>query len=173
MWGPAADVLWAYWPRLRGTHPYLETEGIWTLIPNYVNTTNDVFSFAAPDVPTSGDAVETVNLDKINVVPNPYFGFNPQERIATDRFVTFTHLPESGATIRIFTISGTLVKIIDDEEREDQGTNDTPMAYWYLRNEGDVPVASGMYIAHVEISGVGDKLLKLAVFMPEERLDFF
>ncbi|MCK4271703.1 hypothetical protein KAX22_03575, partial [bacterium] len=68
---------------------------------------------------------------------------------------------------------GTLVKIIDNDERTEQGSLDTPMAYWYLRNEGDVPVASGMYIAHVEISGVGDRILKLAVFMPEERLDFF
>ena len=171
-WAPSADVLWAYWPRLRGTHPYLETEGTWTLIPNYVNTTNDVFSFSSA-APTSGDAVEAVNLDKVNVVPNPYFGFNPQERIATDRFVTFTHLSDRDATIRIFTLSGTLVKIIDNDERTEQGTLDTPMAYWYLRNEGDVPVASGMYIAHVEISGVGDRILKLAVFMPEERLDFF
>jgi len=180
--GPEADVLWAYWPRLRGsTHPLLETEGTWTLIPNYVNTTQDIFSFTAPDAPATGASVEQVNLEKIKAVPNPYFGFNPQERIATDRFVTFTHLPTDGVTIRVFTLDGTLVKIIDDDERELQGTLGTPVAYWYLRNQGSdmtnpqsgVPVASGMYLAHVEVEGVGDKIIKMAVFMPEERLDFF
>ena len=30
-----------------------------------------------------------------------------------------------------------------------------------------------MYIAHIEVDGVGDKILKIAVFMPEERLEFF
>jgi hypothetical protein len=34
-------------------------------------------------------------------------------------------------------------------------------------------VASGMYLAHIEADGIGDKILKIAVFMPEERLDFF
>jgi hypothetical protein len=173
MWGPGADVLWAYWPRLRPPHPYLETEGTWTLIPNYVNSTSDVFSFTAPDAPTTGDDVEKANLDKINVVPNPYFAFNPQERLGTERFVTFTHLPNSGVTIRIFTLDGTLVRIIDDDARAEQETIDTPMAEWDLRNEGNVPVASGMYIAFIEVDGVGEKILKLAVFMPEERLEFF
>jgi hypothetical protein len=177
-WGPGADVQWAYWGRLRPGHVFLEDEGTLTLTPNYVNTAADVFTFTAPDVPQAGDEVEKANLDKINVVPNPYFAFNPQERIATTRFVTFTHLPERGATIRIFTLDGTLVKVIDDDERArtDQAmpeTIDSPIAYWYLRNEGDVPVASGMYIAHIEVEGVGDKVLKMAVFMPEERLDYF
>jgi hypothetical protein len=170
--GPEADVQFAWWPRVLEEHEFMEAEGILTIIPNYVNTPNDVFTFTAT-TPAGGADVKKVNLDKINVVPNPYFAFNPQERIATNRFVTFTHLPFQGATIRIFTLDGTLVKIIDDEEREDQRTIDTPMAYWYLRNEGDVPVASGMYLAHIEVEEVGDKILKIAVFMPEERLDFF
>jgi hypothetical protein len=154
-----------------------------TVIRWYTNKPNsaaDEFAFTAP-APTSGAAIETASLDKVKAVPNPYFAFNPQERIATDRFVTFTHLPGDGATIRIFTLDGTLVKIIDDDERELQGTLGTTMAYWYLRNQSSdlsnpqsgVPVASGMYLAHVELDGVGDKILKLAVFMPEERLDFF
>jgi hypothetical protein len=30
-----------------------------------------------------------------------------------------------------------------------------------------------MYIAHIDVEGVGEKVLKLAVFMPEERLDVY
>ena len=141
-------------------------------ITNKPNSAADEFTFTSPE-PTIGEAVETASLDMINVVPNPYFAFNPQERLGTERFVTFTHLPNSGATIRIFTLDGTLVRIIDDDARIDQETIDTPMAEWDLRNEGNVPVASGMYIAFIEVDGVGEKILKLAVFMPEERLEFF
>jgi len=145
------------------------------ILANHINSTADIFAFT-PEAPAAGDQVAEVSLDEINVVPNPYFAFNPQERIATTRFVTFTHLPFDGVTIRIFTLDGTLVKVIDDDERSEDpegSTLNTPMARWDLRNEGDVPVASGMYIAHIEVENVGDKILKFAVFMPEERLDFF
>ena len=41
--------------------------------------------------------------DRISVWPNPYYGYNPEERDALDRRVMFSHLPEEGpATIRIF-----------------------------------------------------------------------
>jgi hypothetical protein len=146
-----------------------------TVIRWYTNKPNspaDEFTFSTT-ASASGATVETASLDEINVVPNPYFAFNPQERLGTERFVTFTHLPNSGATIRIFTLDGTLIRVIDDDVREEQGTIDTPMAEWDLRNEGYVPVASGMYIAFIEVDGVGEKILKLAVFMPEERLEFF
>ena len=44
---------------------------------------------------------------------------------------------------------------------------------WDLRNESDVPIASGMYIALVDAPGIGTKTLKLAIFTPEERLQTF
>ncbi len=177
-------IMWTVVAERRGNVPFSPDqtgEDQFLILANHINTANDIFSFTAPDEPLEDAGVEQANLDKIKAVPNPYFGFNPQERIATDRFVTFTHMPADGATIRIFTLDGTLVKIIDDDERELQGTLGTSMAYWYLRNQGGdmsnpqsgVPVASGMYLAHIEVEGVGDKILKMAVFMPEERLDFF
>jgi hypothetical protein len=146
-------------------------------ITNKHNSPADTFAFTAP-APSAGLEIERAALDKINVVPNPCFGYNPQENDPNRIFVTFTHLPESGVKIRIYTLDGTLVKIIDDRERELQGTLGTSIAYWYLRNQGEdlsyqlsgVPVASGMYLAYVEIRGVGNRILKLAVFLPQERL---
>ena len=44
---------------------------------------------------------------------------------------------------------------------------------WNLTNHVGVPVASGMYIVHIEVDGVGNKILKIAVFQPEERLDVY
>ena len=47
------------------------------------------------------------------------------------------------------------------------------MEKWDLNNARNIPVASGMYIAHIEVEGGASKVLKLAIFMPEERLDLF
>jgi hypothetical protein len=44
---------------------------------------------------------------------------------------------------------------------------------WDLRNDSDIPVASGMYIALVDAPGIGTKILKLAIFTPEERIDTY
>jgi hypothetical protein len=42
---------------------------------------------------------------------------------------------------------------------------------WNLRNEANLRVASGMYIAHVEAPGIGEKVLKFAIVQREERID--
>jgi hypothetical protein len=149
-------------------------------ITNKHNSPADTFAFTAP-APSTGIDVQKAALDEINVVPNPFFGYNPQGGDPDRLFVTFTHLPESGVKIRIYALDGTLVKIIDDRKRALQGTLGTSIAYWYLRNQGEnlsnlrsgLQVASGMYLAHVEVQGVGDKVLKLAVFVPEERLRIY
>ena len=105
--------------------------------------------------------------DRITVWPNPYYGYNPEERDALDRRVMFSHLPTEGpATIRIFALDGTLVRTI---KHNDTGSQHT---YWDMKNNFELPVASGMYVAHVETNR-GDKILKLAVIQPEQRLDVY
>jgi hypothetical protein len=49
----------------------------------------------------------------------------------------------------------------------------TQTALWDLRNDDSVPVASGMYLVHVDMGSLGQKVLKAAIFVPEERLDKF
>jgi len=75
--------------------------------------------------------------------------------------------------IRIFSLAGDLVAVIDPADRVADGTSGTQTATWDLRNEESVPVASGMYIAHVDMGEKGSKVLKLAIMAPEERLDKF
>ena len=128
------------------------------------NSSADTFNFT-----TDGLGVET-NLydpDRIKVWPNPYYGYNPEERDALDRRVMFTHLPEEGpATIRIFALDGTLVRVLHHNDAGSQH------ATWDMKNDFELPVASGMYVAHVE-TNFGDKILKLAVIQPEQRLDVY
>jgi len=132
-------------------------------ITNKPNTVADRFAFST----TSLDGVTlTYNPNTINVWPNPYFAYNPEERNPLQRIVTFTHLPETGsASIRIFNLAGQLVKKIAHSDG-------TQYEVWDLTNNFNIPVASGMYIAHIE-TGSGDQILKIAVVQPEERLDVY
>ena len=124
----------------------------------------DTFSFT-----TDGMTMMAMDYDpdKISVWPNPYYGYNPEERYSLDRRGMFSHLPTEGpSTIRIFALDGTLVRTI---KHNDAGSQHT---YWDMKNNFELPVASGMYVAHVETNR-GDKILKLAVIQPEQRLDVY
>jgi len=99
------------------------------------------------------------NSDKINVWPNPYFAINPEEKSTSDRQIHFTNLPVDGnCIIRIFDLAGNLV-------RQMNHTNGTQFEIWNVRDYHSNPVASGMYIAHIETEN-GQKILKLAVIQP-------
>jgi hypothetical protein len=97
------------------------------------------------------------------VFPNPYFGFNPLETNKYARFVTFNHLPPS-ATIRIFTLSGTMVRTIIKSDP-------SQFIQWDLNNEKGFPVAAGMYIVYIDMHDLGTKTLKLGVIPEQQYLD--
>jgi len=128
------------------------------------NSSADSFTFSTEGL---GMVANAFDPDRISVWPNPYYGYNPEERDALDRRVMFSHLPEEGpATIRIFALDGTLVRTIHHNDTGSQHTS------WDMKNNFELPVASGMYVAHVE-TNMGDKILKLAVIQPEQRLDVY
>ncbi len=104
-------------------------------------------------------------LAKINVFPNPYLGSSGRERFLRQTFVTFTNLPQK-CKIRIFTLNGDLVRVIDRDNPN------SSLEDWNLRNSSNIPVASGMYLVHIETE-FGNKILKLGVIMRQEREDFF
>ncbi len=100
------------------------------------------------------------NIDEISVFPNPFFAGNN----STDQnFVRFIGLPTK-ATVRIFTISGQLIRKLEKDDQK-------KYLDWNVRNESNQIVASGMYIAHVDMPGIGSKILKLAVIPSTEFLD--
>jgi hypothetical protein len=142
------------------------------ILPNYINTENDIYEITPPAAMV-GAAVAEAQLDNINIVPNPYWAWSPNETQPTTRIIRLTNMPEDGATVRIFTLAGELVRVIGDTEREAQGTLGTAYAEWDARNAADVPVASGVYLVHVEVDGVGEKVLKLAIVNRDERLIYY
>jgi hypothetical protein len=85
----------------------------------------------------------TTNLSDVGVVPNPYrvnSGFKESEHL---RQIRFTNLP-SQCTIKIFTLTGETVSIIE-HDNEESGN-----AWWDMRTINNQEIAPGLYIFHVE-----------------------
>jgi len=163
--GDQIDVQWTMWVNDRGNGGMLAEESIFTLIPNFVNTQADVFGFTA-NANTNSSAQAVLDVEKINVFPNPYYGVNTEELNKFQRFVTFNHLP-ANAKIRIFNLAGIMVKTIDK-------VGGSQFQRWDLQNENGLPVASGVYIAYIDMPDLGTtKILKLAVIQEEQILDRF
>jgi hypothetical protein len=81
------------------------------------------------------------DLSDIRVVPNPFVAANEITRGNGLQRILFTNLPPQ-ATIRIYTISGNLVRVL--EHADGSGT-----AEWDVRTRFDLLVASGNYYFHV------------------------
>lgn len=135
------------------------------IFPNKINTVNDVFTFVAT-APEKSEALAKADVKLINVFPNPYYGVNTEELNKYNRFVTFTHLPAK-ATIRIFNLAGVLVKTI-------QKDNSDQYQRWDLANDGGLPVASGLYLAYIDLPDIGEtKIVKVAIIQEKQILDRF
>jgi hypothetical protein len=103
-------------------------------------------------------------ISRVNVFPNPYYGMNRSEINRFSRFVTFNHLPYY-ATIRLFNLAGIHTRTIIKED-------ESQFVQWDLNNESGLPVAGGLYFAHIEMRDVnnnnlGEKILKLMI-VPED-----
>jgi hypothetical protein len=82
-------------------------------------------------------------LDKVVVVPNPFYVNSGFERGGDVKNIQFVNLP-SPCTIRIFTVKGNLVKVI----RHDNPSSG--VAFWNQISENQQYVKSGLYFYHVE-----------------------
>ena len=91
-------------------------------------------------------------LDMINVVPNPYYAYSEYERNRLDTKVKITNLPEK-CTVSIYSVNGKLMRYF---------VKDSPQTFldWDLNNHKSIPVAGGIYLIHIEIPDVGERVLK-------------
>jgi hypothetical protein len=136
--------------------------------PHYPNSDADEFRFDTQFLnPTLTSAERKDLLDKIKVVPNPYFAYSIYETSYDTPVLKFTHLDEE-VTIRIFNLAGQLVQTLTEQDKDYIEANEIK---WDMRNHAGLKIASGMYIAHIEVPGVGAKVLKFAVIQREERID--
>jgi hypothetical protein len=93
-------------------------------------------------------------LDKIAVVPNPYYAYSEHyEQNRLDTRVRVVNLPPR-AEISIYSIDGSLVR------RLNKDNGDVAYIDWDLRNAKGLPVASGMYLFHVKAQGIGETIVR-------------
>ena len=134
------------------------------IITNKTNQLADEFTVTAPKL-ASSDPVDDVT--KINVFPNPYMGRHQLEGtdsvLPLPKYVTFNHLPTSqDVYFKVFNVAGTMVANF-------QKTTTTQYQTWNMRNSNDFPLASGVYVIHIDMPGLKtSKVLKFAMVTEEE-----
>lgn len=160
------DIMYVWSPRSINASAKWVAGDQFTIYPYTVTRPGVIYEFDSrmPQIGNTTVATERGALNDIRVVPNPYYGYNINEKSSVQRFVTFRKLPIN-CTIRIYTLNGDLVKKI---VKNDQAST----VNWDLTNLDVIPVSSGLYLALIEAPGIGQKTMKLAIFTPEERVDF-
>ena len=101
-------------------------------------------------------------LANINVVPNPYYSYSKYETISQlETKVRIVNLPtgeengeKAGCIVRIYTVDGTLVRTLGPTP-----VNTTTLD-WDLHNQTGIPIAGGMYLIHVSVPGIGERVIK-------------
>lgn len=141
-----------------------ETGTVFRIVTNKINLTVDEFRFSVPAIVNDTELAKE-DVKKVNVFPNPYYGANSEELNKYQRFVTFNHLPDE-AVIRIFNIAGEMVRTI-------RKNSTSQFERWNLANESGLPVGSGLYLAYIDMPGLGTKILKFTIIQEQQILDRF
>ena len=92
-------------------------------------------------------------LDRIHAVPNPYYGYTGYERTRFDTRVKIINLPER-ATVSIYSLDGSLIRRL---EKDDASVS---FIDWDIRNSKSLPIASGMYLIHINAEGIGETVIR-------------
>jgi hypothetical protein len=146
---PAEGTVWTYRTyngRIRADDPLTDDPSGYELragsgsnrspaIPNMVFTL-DVLEAGIQQV---GD----FDLTEVHAVPDPYLGTSRYDRAPTTKKFMFVNLPPQ-ATLRVYTLTGVLVDIVDHNDPTGGGR-----AEWDMRNRNNQFVASGVYFFHV------------------------
>ena len=157
------SLSWICYPLLEDGFDFLSTDVTIKLrinkeYKNYVatgaNGGKPMYSWKMDDISTvtqSDDQLKSA-LDMINVVPNPYYAFSQYERTRLETKVKITNLPER-CSVNIYTVNGKLVRSFQ---------KDSPVTSldWDLTNQKAIPIASGIYLIHVDVPGTGERVLK-------------
>ncbi len=123
---------------------------------------NDIYEFTTY-APRVDETLAEEDMEKIKVVPNPYFAasaFEGQNTFSSGRGpreIQFRYLP-SECTVRIYSISGDLVKTIYHSSPLESGTG-----RWDLLTEDNLSAAYGVYVYHIDAPNIGQKIGKLAI----------
>ncbi|MEX0721897.1 MAG: hypothetical protein WD059_14575 [Balneolaceae bacterium] len=131
---------------------------------------NDEFRFRMNEenVPRVDPDSAKKALDDILVIPNPYIVSNVFEARATqsnrqqNRELHFTEMP-APATLRIFTVSGVMIREINITASDLTGGQHGGTYIWNMLTKDNLEISYGVYLYHISAPGVGEKTGKFAV----------
>ena len=131
------------------------------------NSWNPLYEFSTNDIAAikNSDTAALEACDILNVVPNPYYAYSNYEFDKLDNVVKIVNLPDI-CSINIYTVSGTLVRTYN---------KDSPVTSidWDLKNYAGIPISSGVYLIHIKVPGVCEKVLKWFGVIRPPDLDTF
>ena len=124
--------------------------------PRYMfELTDDIATLTGRGI--AADAAQTYKdslLSMINVVPNPYYSYSTYETTSQlETKVRFVNIP-TGSTISIYTVDGTLVR------RLGPTSGSATTLDWDLHNHNGIPIAGGVYLIHVKVPEIGERVIK-------------
>ncbi len=98
-------------------------------------------------------------LDSVKAVPNPYYGYSQYETSQFTQTVKITNLPGK-ATVTIYSLDGKFIRQYTRDEQYEPYNQITPAIEWDLKNNKGIPVASGVYLIHINAPGMGERTIK-------------
>ncbi|MFA6110997.1 MAG: T9SS type A sorting domain-containing protein [Candidatus Latescibacterota bacterium] len=163
--GEPTPLMWIVFAARRQEARFPQDGDSFLMVANHVNSGADQFTFTVPGA-EAADSLAAADVKLINVFPNPYYAVNEAETSPYQKFVTFSHLPPK-AVIRIYDLGGVLVRKLEKDDPEQ-------FLRWDLNNHNALPVASGLYIAHVDLPDLNkSRVLKLAIVQEQQFLENF
>lgn len=160
--------------RLRVSKPYntfsTSATPVNNNLPYYTFSTNNI-------APVRNTSVGKNAMSEVGISPNPYYAGSLYETKSTDNRVRFVNIP-SKCEIKIYTLDGVLVRTYTQDQTKNmayQSNGTYPATYldWDLTNQKGVPVASGVYLIHVNGYELGETVLKWFGVMKPLELNTF
>jgi hypothetical protein len=143
-----------------------------------LNRNDPVYVFNTNSIATSQNVTSKsiTDLDKINVVPNPYYAYDDYERNQLDNRIKIVNLPTK-CVVTIFDMSGTMIRQFKVDKSgiilprqlnvAEDPPSDPPIDTeaktsldWDLKNFAGIPIAGGIYLIHVKADGLGERTIK-------------
>ena len=159
--------------KLRVEKPYKHMAAV-SPTPGFDSMPDYTFSTKGLGATQNNGPVAKSALDIIRVVPNPYLAYSAYESTANSSTVYVTNLPNT-CTISIYSLDGTLIRVLQRAVGVNPTTNEqvetssgqkvkdvnvSTSVSWDLTNTAGVPIASGVYLFHINAPGIGEKTLK-------------
>ena len=109
-------------------------------------------------------------LDEINVVPNPYYAYSDYENSSASNTIKITNLPAK-CVVTIYSLDGRFIRQYTRNEvgKPNSPPRQTPPVAvnqivpdleWNLKNHAGIPIASGVYLIHVNAPDLGERVIK-------------